>query len=82
MENIWNISRFYLYSGYFMCIELKRSLDCEKVRQILLKKYDTGIISMPNNLIRVAFSSVAREHIKELFENIYKACKEGVDNEY
>jgi aspartate/methionine/tyrosine aminotransferase len=62
-------------SGYFMCIELKQNLDAEKVRQLLLKKYDTGIISMPP-LIRIAFSAVAKENIRELFENIYLACKE------
>ena len=61
-------------SGYFMCIELK-NLDAEKVRQTLLKKYDTGVISI-GNLLRIAFSSVAETDLEELFENIYKACKD------
>lgn len=60
-------------SGYFMCIELRESIDAEKIRQILLNKYDTGIIAMPP-IIRIAFSAVAKENIEELFENIYKAC--------
>ena len=63
-------------SGYFMCIKLKDGINAEKVRQILLKKYDTGVICMPP-LLRIAFSAVARENIKELFDNIYKACKES-----
>ena len=63
-------------SGYFMCIELKENLDAEKVRHILLSKYDTGIIAMPP-LIRIAFSAVAKTNIKTLFENIYSACKEA-----
>lgn len=60
-------------SGYFMCVELKK--DAEEVRQVLLKKYDTGVIAI-GNLLRIAFSGVSERNIKELFENIYKACKE------
>ena len=60
-------------SGYFMCIELKQ--DAEKVRQVLLEKYNTGVIAM-GNLMRIAYSSVAEKDIPEMFENIYKACKE------
>jgi len=61
-------------SGYFMCVQLS-SLDAEKVRKILLEKYDTGLISI-KNMLRIAFSSVAEKNIKQLFENIYNACKE------
>jgi DNA-binding transcriptional MocR family regulator len=62
-------------SGYFMCIELAENIDGEQVRQILLDKYDTGIIATAN-LIRIAFSSIGKSQIPELFENIYKACQE------
>lgn len=62
-------------SGYFMCIKLNKNIDAEKVRQILLEKYSTGVISI-ENLLRIAFSSVAKSDIKKLFENIYSACKE------
>lgn len=61
-------------SGYFMCIELKNN-NAEEVRETLLDKYDTGVISMQNTL-RIAFSGVKEEFIEELFENIYNACKE------
>ncbi|MBW2978102.1 aminotransferase class I/II-fold pyridoxal phosphate-dependent enzyme [Candidatus Woesearchaeota archaeon] len=60
-------------SGYFMCIKLKK--DAEKVRQALLTKFDTGIIAM-KDIIRIAFSSVSKDLLAELFDNIYKACKE------
>jgi len=61
-------------SGYFMCIKLKNK-DGEVIRQILLEKYDTGVIAI-GNILRIAFSSTKKESITELFENIYKACKE------
>jgi len=62
-------------SGYFMCIKLKNK-NAEDIRQKLLEKYDTGVIAM-GNLLRLAFSSVAKKEIKQLFENIYNACKES-----
>ncbi len=62
-------------SGYFMCIELKQGIEAEKVRQILLEKYSTGVIAL-NSLIRIAFSAIKKDNIEELFENIYKACHE------
>lgn len=61
-------------SGYFMCIKLKNK-DAEEVRQILLREYSTGVISIADKL-RIAFSATPTEKIPELFENIYKACKE------
>lgn len=61
-------------SGYFMCVKLKNK-DGEKIRQILLGKYDTGVIAL-GNILRIAFSSIKKELITEIFENIYRACKE------
>jgi len=65
-------------SGYFMCI--KPVKDAEKIRQKLLEKFDTGVIAT-SGLIRIAFSSVKTGAIPELFENIYKACKETTEND-
>jgi aspartate/methionine/tyrosine aminotransferase len=62
-------------SGYFMCVELKKGMEAESVRQKLLSKYDTGVIAL-GNLIRVAFSAVREEAIPQLFDNIYNACRE------
>jgi len=61
-------------SGYFMCIRLKKA-DPERVRQLLLTKYDSGVISLQPGLIRVAFSAVSKDRIKELFGNIAEAIK-------
>ena len=62
-------------SGYFMCIELKASLNAEAIRKILLDKYSTGVIVF-ENLIRLAFSAVPKSKIPELIENIYSACRD------
>ncbi len=62
-------------SGYFMCIELEKGLDGEKVRKLLIEKYSIGVIAF-DNLLRIAFSAVAESNIKPLFEGIYEACKE------
>jgi len=61
-------------SGYFMCIELKNKKG-EDTRQILLEKYSTGVIAI-GNMLRIAFSSTKTKDIKEIFDNIYKACKD------
>jgi len=65
-------------SGYFMCLELKDTLNAEAIRKILLDKYSTGVIVF-GNLIRVAFSAVPQSKIAELFENIYLACKDFIE---
>ena len=62
-------------SGYFMSLELNGELDAEKVRQLLLDKYDTGVIAFENN-IRVAFSAVPTISIPVLFTNMFSACQE------
>jgi aspartate/methionine/tyrosine aminotransferase len=62
-------------SGYFMCIELKGTLNAEEIRKVLLEKYSTGVIVF-GNLIRLAFSAVPESKIPLLIENIYLACKE------
>lgn len=61
-------------SGYFMCVKLKNK-EGEQVRQTLLTKFDTGVIAI-GNILRIAFSATKTGSIPELFENIYKACKE------
>ena len=61
-------------SGYFMCLQLVSSLDSEKIRKILLEKYDTGVIALSGGLLRLAFSSVSEKTIPKLVENVYLAC--------
>ena len=63
-------------SGYFMCVRLK-NVDIDKVWDILLKKYSTGVICYSEkNLLRIAFSSTPLQKIEALFNNIYGACKD------
>lgn len=62
-------------SGYFMCVQLADGLAGEEVRQVLIEKYSIGLISL-GNVLRIAFSAVAASDINDLFEGIYKACKD------
>ena len=64
-------------SGYFMCIRLADGLDSEEVRRLLIQKYSIGTISL-DNILRLAFSSVASGDIRDLFEGIYNACRESI----
>ncbi|MFH1669055.1 MAG: aminotransferase class I/II-fold pyridoxal phosphate-dependent enzyme [Candidatus Woesearchaeota archaeon] len=63
-------------SGYFLCIMLKKGIEPENVRQILLNRYDTGVISLKESL-RISFASVPEGKMETLFHNIYDACKEA-----
>lgn len=63
-------------SGYFMCIRLK-NVNTDKVWELLLKKYSTGVICYSEkDLLRIAFSSTPLHKIEDLFNNIYSACKD------
>jgi aspartate/methionine/tyrosine aminotransferase len=62
-------------SGYFMCVKLNPGIDAEKVRQLLIGKYKTGVIA-GDSLIRVAFSSTPVNQLSLLYENIFQAAKE------
>jgi len=63
-------------SGYFMCTRLKK-VDPEKVWELLLNKYSTGVICYAEKaVLRVAFASTPLNKIDKLFANIYLACKE------
>jgi aspartate/methionine/tyrosine aminotransferase len=62
-------------SGYFMCIQVRKGINAEEIRKILLEKYDTGVIVF-GDLIRLAFSAVPQSKISSLLENIYLACKD------
>jgi aspartate/methionine/tyrosine aminotransferase len=63
-------------SGYFMCLRLNDGLDGEAIRQILLEKYETGLIHLAG-IFRIAFSSVAEDKIEDLFGNIYNASRDS-----
>ena len=54
-------------SGYFCCLQVS---NAEKVRTLLLEKYDTGVIAVNDTILRIAYSSVSEENIGELLKNI------------
>jgi hypothetical protein len=58
-----------------MCVQLVKGLDGEQLRKLLIEKYSIGIINL-NHVIRVAFAAVAANDVAELFDGIYKACKD------
>ena len=63
-----------------MCVKLKNNLDANNVRKILLDEYSTGLISI-GDLLRISYSSVKKELLPELFDNIYTVCKRKVEEE-
>ena len=62
-------------SGYFMCLRMK-NISAEEYRKHLLKKYGVGVISIGAKDIRVAFSSVEKSDLRNLFEVLEKAAKD------
>ncbi|BAI79844.1 aminotransferase, I and II [Deferribacter desulfuricans SSM1] len=62
-------------SGYFMCLKLK-NVEAEALRVHLLDKYGVGTISVNKTDLRIAFSCIDVNDVEELFELIYKGCKD------
>lgn len=62
-------------SGYFVCLRIKHS-DAETLRIHLLKQYGVGTISLAKTDLRIAFSCVELTDLDQLFELIYRSCKE------
>ena len=56
-------------SGYFMCFLTK--IDAEALRQELLAKHGIGLVSLGENCLRVAFSSIDEENITAVYRQIY-----------
>lgn len=54
-------------SGYFMCIRLK-DVNAEQLRLHLLDNYGTGLISIGEKNIRVAFSCLELNDVEPLFD--------------
>ena len=72
-SDAWEVYPFN--SGYFMCLKLKQ-IQAEPLRLHLLDKYGIGLISLGTYDLRVAFSCVEKEDIKELFDTILQAVKD------
>ena len=61
-------------SGYFMCVRLNNIISADEVRKYALKEHNTGTISLPSNIIRIAYSGVPTQLIPQLFDNLYDSC--------
>ena len=63
-------------SGYFMSFACS-GVNAEKLRQKLLHEYQIGTISIDENHLRIAFSSLDKRDIDDVFTAIYKAAEES-----
>ena len=54
-------------SGYFMCLKIKE-VQAEDLRIHLLKQYNIGTIALGQYDLRIAFSSLPKNDIKEFLE--------------
>ena len=61
-------------SGYFMCVRPK-NVDAEAVRVRLIEQYSTGTIVL-SGLIRLAFSTIAKDKLEKLFANVASAISD------
>ena len=62
-------------SGYFMCLKLK-TVEAEPLRVHLLNTYGVGLISLGKQDLRVAFSSVEKNDVQELFDILLQGVKD------
>ena len=62
-------------SGYFMSFRTK-GIDAEALRQKLLNEKGIGTISIDENTLRVAFSSIEKELIEKVYAEIYNTAGE------
>jgi aspartate/methionine/tyrosine aminotransferase len=72
-DKVWEVYPFN--SGYFMCIKLK-TVDAEKLRLHLLDKYGVGLISLGKTDLRIAFSCIEKEDLRDLFSIIYQGIQD------
>ncbi|NOY70302.1 MAG: aminotransferase class I/II-fold pyridoxal phosphate-dependent enzyme [Deltaproteobacteria bacterium] len=72
-NDAWDVYPFN--SGYFMCIRLK-TIESEKLRLHILDEYGVGLISLGAHDLRVAFSCIEKENIRELFDIVLKGVKD------
>ncbi len=72
-KNAWDVYPFN--SGYFMCLRIKE-VNAEILRIHLLENYGTGLISVGDTDLRVAFSCLEKNDIKTLFDTILKGIND------
>ena len=62
-------------SGYFMCLRIK-TVEAEKLRVHLLDKYGVGLISLGDTDLRVAFSCLEKDDVRELFDTVLQGIND------
>lgn len=62
-------------SGYFMSFEVIGK-DAEVLRKKILQEYGIGTVSIDSKTLRVAFSSIEKEKLENVYTTIYKAAEE------
>lgn len=72
-QNAWEVYPFN--SGYFMCLKLK-TVEAERLRVHLLERYGVGVISLGKTDLRVAFSCLEKEDVKEFFDIVLQGVKD------
>ena len=60
-------------AGYFMSVRLLDH-DAQEIRKTMLAEHGIWLIAFPGNILRVAYSSVAKEDIHKIFEALYVCC--------
>lgn len=59
-------------SGYFMCLDVI-GVSAEELRRHLLDKYGVGMVAIGDSCLRMAFSCLEREQVRDLFDILYTA---------
>ena len=72
-QSAWDVYPFN--SGYFMCIRVK-GVDAETLRVHLLEKYGIGLIALGAHDLRIAFSCIEKDNLRELFDTILQGIKD------
>jgi aspartate/methionine/tyrosine aminotransferase len=62
-------------SGYFMCLRL-RKVNAEQLRVHMLQKYGIGTIAIGDTDLRIAFSSLEKDQVQELFDLLLAGCQD------
>ena len=61
-------------SGYFMSFTT-HGVNAETLRRCLLSEHGIGTISIDENTLRVAFSSIDEDKIESVYETIYRTAE-------
>jgi len=67
-------------SGYFMSFICK--VDAEALRQELLGRHGIGLVSLGENCLRMAFSSIDEDKITAVLEKVYESAEKLADEDF